>query len=109
MKKIRIVQAVILVAVVAVLTSCGSSRDYHARAYPPARTNFSLIIGSSPGLVISRAPNGMYYYRDPRGYTYWRGYDNRYYIDRRYVTRSYHSHQQYNDWRRYNNNGRRRR
>jgi hypothetical protein len=106
MKKIRIVQAVLLLAIAAVITSCGSSRDYYSR--PRTQTNFSLIIGSSPGLIVSRHPNGLYYYRDPRGFTYWRGYDNRYYLDRRHINRSYHRHQQYNDWRRYNHDRRRR-
>ena len=108
MKAIKIVQAVLLIAVVAMTASCSTSRDYRNRSYPGSQANFSLIIGSSPGLVM-RNPNGMYYYRDQGGRIYWRGYDNRYYLDRRYVSRSYHNHQQYNDWRRYHNNGRRRR
>jgi hypothetical protein len=108
MKRIRIVQAALLIGIVAVLSSCGSSRDYHGRSYPPARTDVSLIIGSSPGLVTMRHSNGMYYYRDQRGLTYWRGYDNRYYLDRRYISRSNYGHRQYNDWKRYHkNNGRR--
>ncbi len=49
MKRIRMVQAALLIGIVAVLSSCGSSRDYHGRPYPPARTDVSLIIGSSPG------------------------------------------------------------
>lgn len=108
MKRIRIVQTALLLATVAMIMSCGSSRDYHTRSYPRSQTNLSLIIGSSPGLIVTRHPNGMYYYRDPRGFTYWRGYDNRYYLDRRYVNKSYYRHNQYNDWRRYNH-GRRRR
>lgn len=110
MKQIRIVQAAVLLTVAVIIASCGSSRDYHGRHYPPrTQTGVSLIIGSSPGLVISRNPNGMYYYRDPRGFIYWRGYGDRYYLDRRYMNKSYYGHQQYNDWKRYHNNGRRRR
>ena len=109
MKAIKIVQAVLLIAVVAMTASCSTSRDYHNSHYPGPQANFSLIIGPSPGLLVMRHPNGMYYYRDPGGRIYWRGYDNRYYLDRRYVTRSYYNHRQYNDWRRYNNYGRRRR
>ena len=107
MKRIRIVQAAVLLAVAVVIASCGSSREYHDRRYPPrTQTDVSLIISSYPGISIYRHPSGMYYYRDPRGFIYWRGYGNRYYLDRRYMSRSYHSHQQYNDWRRYH--GRRR-
>jgi hypothetical protein len=109
MKILKIVQAVLLIAVVAMTASCSTSRDYHNRSYPGPQSNFSLIISSSPGLVTMRNPYGMYYYRDPRGYIYWRGYNNQYYLDRRYVNRSYYNHQQYNDWRRYHYNGRRRR
>lgn len=105
MKRIRNVQAVILLVIMAVLSSCGSSRDYHRQPYPPVRTNVSLIIGPSPGLLIMRHPNGMYYYRDQYGLIYWRGYSNRYYLDRKYMNRSYYGHQQYNDWKRNHNHG----
>ncbi len=97
MKKIRIVQAVLLVAVVALITSCSSGRQSTYEPYP-TRTNFSLIISSSPGMVINRYHDGRYYYRAPNGYTYWRGYDNRYYLDRSYMRRGYYNHGQYNSW-----------
>ena len=97
MKTVRILQAVAVVSLVVVLTSCSTSREY--ASYPPPQPGFSLIISSHPGLIVSRDPYGRYYYRDPRGYVYWRGYDNRYYLDKRYVTRPYYHHQQYNDWR----------
>ena len=103
MKSIRIVQAVALFALVAVITSCSTSRQ--ADSYPPPpppRTSVSLIIAPGPGMVVSRYPNGRYYYRSPQGYIYWRGYDNRYYLDRSHVKRNYYRHNQYNDWRRYN-------
>jgi hypothetical protein len=109
MKAIKIIQAVLLIVVVAMTASCSTGRGYYRQSYSGPQPNFSLIISSSPGLAIMRHPNGMYYYRDPRGYIYWRGYDNRYYLDRKYVNRSYYHHQQYNDWNRYHNNGRRRR
>jgi hypothetical protein len=110
MKRIRIIQAVVIVAVAATITSCGPSRTYSNSYYGPrSEPGFSLIISSSPGMGILRDPAGRYYYRDTRGYIYWRGYDNRYYLDQRYITRQYHSHQQYNDWRRYHNYNRRRR
>src|SRR5690349_18423251 len=93
MKRIRIVQAAVLLAVAVVIASCGSSRDYRDRRYPPrTETSVSLVINAYPGLVVLRHPSGMYYYRDPRGFVYWRGYGNRYYLDRRYMNRSYHNH-----------------
>lgn len=102
MKRIRIIQAVVLLAVVFTMASCSSGRHYPVRT----RTDVSLIIGSSPGLVVVRHPDGRYYYRGPHGYIYWRGYGNRYYLDRRYVQRSYYNHYQYRDWKRYHNYGR---
>lgn len=106
MKKIRIVQAVALIMTVVVLASCGSARRYQSYPPPPPpRPSVSLIINGGPGMVVSRYGDGRYYYRNPQGMMYWRGYDNRYYLDRRYVNRNYHRHSQYNDWRR---SGRRR-
>ena len=99
MQRIRIVQAVLLVAIVALMASCGSSRrSSYSEPYPPRQPNFSLIISSSPGMVINRYHDGRYYYRNPRGYTYWRGYDNRYYLDRSYLNRGRYDRSQYNAW-----------
>ena len=110
MKRIRIVQAVALIAVVVVMTSCSSGREYSRRPYPPrSGVSLSLIIAPPPGVVLLRGPGGRFYYRAPGGYIYWRGYNNMYYLDRKYVGRSYYGHRQYNDWRRYYYNGRRRR
>lgn len=103
MKKARIVQAAVMVLVVVVLASCTTTnRGY--RNYPPPpppRTSVSLIISPYPGIVVNRWSDGRYYYRAPNGYMYWRGPGGRYYLDRRYMQRSYHYHNQYNDWRRY--------
>lgn len=99
MKKIRIVQAVLLVAVVALMASCSSSRGgSYSEPYPPRQTNFSLIIRSSPGMVVNRYHDGRYYYRNPNGYMYWRGNDNRYYLDRSYMNRGRYDRGQYNAW-----------
>lgn len=103
MKGLRIVQTVALVAVTAtLLVSCSSSRQYDAYPPPPPpRTSLSLIIDAGPGLMISRYRDGRYYYRSPQGYIYWRGPGNRYYLDRRYVNRSFYRHNQYQHWRRH--------
>ena len=105
MKKIRIVQTAVFGLVMVTLVSCTTSREYQSYP-PPPRASVSLILNAGPGMMISRYPDGRYYYRAPNGYMYWRGYDNRYYLDRRYVSRNYSHHQQYRDWRHYR--GRRR-
>ena len=101
MKTIRILQTVSVLAILATVFSCSPSRDYSYRRYPAPRTSVSLIISGGPGFIISRYPDGRYYYRSPQGYMYWRGYDNRYYLDRQYYNRGYNNHYQYNEWNRH--------
>src|SRR5687768_11927063 len=99
MKKIRSGRAVLLVAVVALRPSCSSSRQSpDAQPYRPRQTDLSLIIHSAPGMVINRYHDGRYYYRNAGGYMYWRGYDNRYYLDRSYLNRGRYDRSQYNAW-----------
>ena len=105
MKKVRIVQAALLLAVAALIAGCSSSRrNTYADYYPPNEPRFSLIVHSYPGLTVRRYHDGRYYYRNPQGYLYWRGYDNRYYLDRSYVGKDYYRHRQYNDWKKSNRN-----
>src|ERR1051326_5050570 len=107
MKKNRIIQGAILIAFVSIFASCGPSRE---TSYYPNRSSasFSLILNSGPGLYASRYPDGRYYYRNPEGYIYWRGYDNRYYLDRSYVGRVHYDRREYNEWNRHYNNHHRR-
>jgi hypothetical protein len=113
MKRVRIVQAALMLAVAALIPSCSSSRrNTYADYYPPNEPQYSLIIHSNPGPTVRRYHDGRYYYRNPQGYVYWRGYDNRYYLDRSRVSKGYYHHRQYNDWKRgngkyYRNNPRR--
>lgn len=101
MKRVQILPAVIMLSAVVLLASCRSSRDYRDYPPPPPRTSVSLIIDAGPNIVVNRYRDGRYFYRAPGGYMYWRGYGNRYYLDRRYVNRSYHGHNQYRYWKRY--------
>ena len=99
MKKILIVQAVLLVAVMAIIASCSSSRrNAYSEDRPARQPNFSLIINSSPGMAVNRYHDGRYYHRNPHGYTYWQGYDNRYYLDRSYMNRVRYDRGQYEAW-----------
>lgn len=103
MKKMRIIQAVTLVAFVALLASCGPSREYPEYSYYPNRSSasFSLIINPGPGIYASRYYDGRYYYRSPQGYLYWKGYDNRYYLDRSYLGKVRYHQDEYNEWKRH--------
>jgi len=100
MKKIRIIQVAILIAFVSILTSCSSSY------YPYTGPSASLVVTSGPSFYATRYPDGRYYYRNPQGYIYWRGYDNRYYLDRAYLGKVHYNKGQYNEWRRYSGHNR---
>ena len=89
-----------------------SNRDYYPAPPPPppVRTyaSFSLIISPYPGFVMNRYPDGRYYHRNSAGFMYWKGYDNRFYLDRSFLPRVRYSQGEYNQWKRFSksNNGR---
>ncbi len=98
MKTNQIIQAALLITVVAVITSCETEwGNYHHRYVAP-QTSFSLIISPRPGLLINSYPDGRYYYRSPEGYVYWRGDDDRYYLDRKYINRGHYNRHEYEEW-----------
>lgn len=100
MKTLTIIQAAIVLAIVAFAASCSPARQYSY--YPERRSSsFSLIIDPGPGIAVNRYPDGRYYYRNSRGYTYWRGNDNRYYLDQSYLGQVHYNRREYNEWRRY--------
>jgi hypothetical protein len=101
MKTVKVLFGIALLAGVMVMTGCGPSREYYSSA-PYPRSHFSLIISPTPGFVMSRYPDGRYYYRSPQGYTYWRGSDNRFYIDRSHIRRGHYDQREYSDWRGHN-------
>jgi hypothetical protein len=100
-----------IVTAILVIAGCRSGRELYNEPPPPPRVyaNFSLIISPTPGFVISRYPDGRYYHRSPQGYIYWRGYDNRFYLDRSYIRRVNYTHREYNQWMKYNNRHNRKR
>jgi hypothetical protein len=106
MKRIKILPAVAVAAFVTLLASCGPSREssYYS---PRPSASFSLIVNPGPGIYGTRYNDGRYYYRSPEGYMYWRGYDNRYYLDRSYLNRGHYERREYNEWHRNYNNHRR--
>lgn len=99
MKSFRILPAaVILILLAAVLVSCRSGREYPDPPRPRYHSSFSLIIAPGPGFAMRLHPSGRYYYRSPQGYMYWRGYDNRFYLDQRYLGRVRYSDYEYREW-----------
>ena len=106
MKKIQLLSAGLLLIAAALITGCGSSREYYSQSYPRSHNSFSLIISSSPGYAVNRYHDGRYYYRSPEGYTYWRGNDNRFYLDESYLNRVHYNQREYNEWKHYNHSNR---
>lgn len=76
---------------------------------PPPRyyASASLIITPTPGFVMKQNPsNGRYYHRNQAGYLYWKGYDNRFYIDQSYLGRLRYSRWEYDEWKKYSRQSR---
>ena len=76
-----------------------------ARPYAPGQRKkygvyrrYPLIIIRTPDIIIGRYNDGRYYYRNPEGYMYWKGYDNRFYLDEKYLNDMRYDENEYNDW-----------
>lgn len=57
-----------------------------------------LIITRTPDIIITRNSDGRYYHRNPDGFLYWQGYDNRFYIDKAYLNKIKYDDKEYKDW-----------
>lgn len=76
---------------------------------PPPRyyASAALIISPRPGFLMKQdASTGRYYHRSAGGYLYWKGYDNRFYIDRTHLSRLSFSEREYDEWKRYSRQSR---
>jgi hypothetical protein len=60
----------------------------------------SLILRPTPGFVMNKYPDGRFYHRSPEGFMYWKGFDNRFYLDRSYIRKVRYDQYEYNEWRR---------
>jgi hypothetical protein len=84
------------------------SKERVERRQPPPRpqrytssVSVSLIISPTPGFRMSQYPNGQYYHRSQQGFVYFKGYDNRFYLDRSYMNRVNYNKWEYKEWKRY--------
>lgn len=64
---------------------------YKTRTYP-------LIIKRTRDMIIERDGSGRLYYRHPDGIIYWKGNDDRYYLDERYLSYARYTQKEYDDW-----------
>ncbi len=118
MKQIQLLTAALIIFLAATITGCKTSRVWETkdnedrtvrntpapapRHYnPPATRSFSLIISPSPGFVMNRYADGRYYHRSQNGLLFWKGYDNRFYLDKSYLHRVSYSRWEYDEWKKY--------
>jgi hypothetical protein len=119
MKRTFILSAVLILTASLVFTSCHPSRvwatkkkeprTYREQAPPPPPryvSTVALVITPSPGFVMKQNPNGRFYHRSEQGYLYWKGVDNRFYLDRSYLNRVSYDRWEYNEWKRYSRESR---
>jgi len=78
-----------------------SARPYapgQQKKYGYSYRRYPLIIVRTPNINIGRYNDGRYYYRNPDGYMYWKGYDDRFYLDEKYLNDNGYNEDEYNDW-----------
>ena len=74
-----------------------------AKAYAPGQrkkyaNRYPLVIVYTPAIVIKKHSDGRYYYINTAGYTYWKGYDGRYYLDEKHLKGMKYEPGDYDDW-----------
>ena len=115
MKRKFILPAVVMVTATFIFAGCQPSRVWATKEKtqrvpepPPPRyyNPVSLIISPTPGFTMNRYPDGRYYHRGPQGFLYWKGYDNRFYLDKSYISRVSYSKWEYEEWKRYSREAR---
>ncbi len=121
MKRTFILPVLAVLAAALVFTSCKPSRvwatkeraprERERRVYDepaPARyyATVSLIVRPTPGFVMRQSPNGRYYHRSQQGYLYWKGYDNRFYLDKAELRNVRYNRWEYEEWKRYSRQSR---
>ena len=78
-----------------------SARPYapgQRKKYGYVNRRYPLIVIRTPDIRIGRYNDGRYYYRNPEGYMYWKGYDDRFYLDEQYLNDNGYNEEEYNDW-----------
>ena len=99
MKMVKILQAVMLMIIVGSAASCSTGRQTQAQPYYNSRV--SLILSPSPGFTMSRNPDGRFFHRNPQGFVYWQGYDNRFYLDKAQIRKIRYNNYEYREWKRF--------
>jgi hypothetical protein len=115
MKRMQLLSATLILTIAATTISCKSSKVWATKEKhqkektvrnTPAPTpryysSAALVISPTPGFTMNRYSDGRYYHRSPNGFLYWKGADNRFFLDRSYLNRVSYSQWEYDEWRRY--------
>ncbi|MCX6317049.1 MAG: hypothetical protein NTW29_07150 [Bacteroidetes bacterium] len=120
MKRTFILSATAVVMLLVTFTSCKSSRVWATKKKepkeyrepettyrrpappPPPRYSYvSLIITPTPGFVMRQNNSGKFYHKTEQGFLYWKGHDNRFYLDRSHLGRVNYNKWEYDEWKRY--------
>jgi hypothetical protein len=124
MKRTFIYATAVLVVMSFLFTSCKPSRVWTTKkkdkqersepvvynrppasqpAPPPAPRYYNaipLIVSPTPGFIMKQDRDGRYFHRNPQGYLYWKGNDNRFYIDSYHLSQLRYSQWEYDEWKR---------
>ncbi len=77
--------------------------DKSAKAYAPGQrkkyaARYPLIIVRTPDIVVTRDKDGRSYYKNKEGIVYWKGSDDRFYVDEKHLKDMEYDQGDYDDW-----------
>lgn len=128
MKRMQLLSAAVVLTVAATMIGCKPSKvwatkdrdrdnnrdrderrdDRVVRNDPPPAPSTTryygstpLIISPTPGFVMNKSSDGRYYHRTRQGILYWKGFDDRFFLDRSYLGRANYNSWEYDQWKRY--------
>jgi hypothetical protein len=59
---------------------------------------YPLVIVRTPDIIIVKHTDGRYYYKNADNYIYWKGNDDRFYLDEQYIDEVEYDKGEWNDW-----------
>lgn len=60
--------------------------------------HYPLIIIKTPDIIVMKHTDGRYYYKNADNFIYWKGNDDRYYLDEQYLEQVDYDQAEWNDW-----------
>ncbi|MFM2139152.1 MAG: hypothetical protein RJA57_1459 [Bacteroidota bacterium] len=69
--------------------------------HPASYTPVVLVLRPNPGFIMKQNAAGRFYHRSASGHLYWKGYDNRFFIDASHLPGLRYTRWEYDEWKRY--------